>query len=99
MGDAGIGKSRLVWEFRQRVAGEAVACVVGHCVPQGGTIPYLPVLDVLREHAALSEGIPWGRQSNDCQRRAGRPGSILVRDCPSSYVFWGSAIAGEDSTT
>ena len=60
VGDAGIGKSRLVWEFRQRVAGESVECVVGHCVPQGGAIPFLPVLDVLRELATLSEGDPLG---------------------------------------
>jgi hypothetical protein len=60
VGDAGMGKSRLVWEFRERVAGEGVVCVAGHCVPQGGAIPYLPVLDLLREHAHLSEGDPLG---------------------------------------
>jgi DNA-binding NtrC family response regulator/tetratricopeptide (TPR) repeat protein len=58
VGEAGMGKSRLVWEFRQRVASEAVGCAAGHCVPQGGSIPYLPVLDLLREYAGLSEGDP-----------------------------------------
>jgi len=74
VGDAGIGKSRLVWEFRQRVAGEAVACVAGHCVPQGGTIPYLPVLDVLREHTALSEGDTLGTTVERLSRTLGRAG-------------------------
>jgi DNA-binding NtrC family response regulator/tetratricopeptide (TPR) repeat protein len=60
VGDAGIGKSRLAWEFRQHVAGAAVGCIAGHCVPQGGAIPYLPVLDLLRDHAGLSEPDPLG---------------------------------------
>src|SRR5262245_48267151 len=42
-GDAGIGKSRLVLEFRQALAaaGEAVTWLEGRCVSFGQTIPFL----------------------------------------------------------
>jgi predicted ATPase len=48
MGDAGVGKSRLLFEFRQRVAKQRVTYVEGRCLSYGSTMPYLPVLDLLR---------------------------------------------------
>jgi DNA-binding CsgD family transcriptional regulator/tetratricopeptide (TPR) repeat protein len=47
-GDAGIGKSRLVGEFCQRL-GEDVAVATGACVPMiDGGLPYAPVVGILR---------------------------------------------------
>ncbi|HEV8615198.1 MAG TPA: sigma 54-interacting transcriptional regulator [Methylomirabilota bacterium] len=47
-GDAGIGKSRLLFEFRQSLAGKDVTYLEGRGHSYGVTSPYLPVLDVLR---------------------------------------------------
>jgi tetratricopeptide (TPR) repeat protein len=55
VGDPGMGKSRLLAEFRQRLAGQAVTYYTGHCLPYGQATPYLPVRDVLRQHWGLSE--------------------------------------------
>ena len=57
-GEAGIGKSRHVFEFRRALAeaGEAVIWLEGRCLSFGQTMPLLPVVDQLRvafgiEHA------------------------------------------------
>jgi transcriptional regulator with AAA-type ATPase domain/tetratricopeptide (TPR) repeat protein len=47
-GEAGIGKSRLLHEFRQTLRGESVTYLEGHCVSYGTNIPYLPVITALR---------------------------------------------------
>jgi DNA-binding NtrC family response regulator/predicted ATPase len=54
-GDAGIGKSRLLFEFRQSLAGLPVGYHQGYCYSYGTTVPYLPVLDLVRAALAISE--------------------------------------------
>jgi transcriptional regulator with AAA-type ATPase domain/tetratricopeptide (TPR) repeat protein len=47
-GEAGIGKSRLLHEFRQRVRDHRVTYLEAHCVSYGTSIPYLPIVELLR---------------------------------------------------
>ncbi len=48
LGNAGVGKSRLVSEFAKSVSGEViVAC--GRCLPYGEGITHWPLADVIRE--------------------------------------------------
>jgi class 3 adenylate cyclase/tetratricopeptide (TPR) repeat protein len=47
VGDAGMGKSRLLLEFRERVAGQAT-WAQGDCISFGRSIPFLPVVEMLR---------------------------------------------------
>ena len=56
-GDAGIGKSRLLLEFRRRLAAanEEVTWLEGRCVSLGGSIPMLPTIDQLRENFRIDE--------------------------------------------
>ena len=54
-GEAGIGKSRLLFEFRQQVVGEAVTCLEGRCLSYGSGVAYLPVLDLLRGVCGITE--------------------------------------------
>lgn len=56
-GEAGIGKSRLVLEFRQALAtvGEAVTWLEGRCLAFGQTIPFLPLVEQLRVNFGLKE--------------------------------------------
>jgi predicted ATPase/DNA-binding CsgD family transcriptional regulator len=47
-GEAGVGKTRLVHEFADRVGGEAQV-MLGSCIPlTGGGLPYAPIVDALR---------------------------------------------------
>ena len=56
-GDAGIGKSRLLYEFRQRLAERQrpVSWVEGQCVSFGQSIPFLPLIDLLRKNFGIEE--------------------------------------------
>jgi len=55
VGEAGIGKSRLLFEFRRRAAAEGVGYLEGRCVSYGSAIPYLPFLDLIRRGFGLTE--------------------------------------------
>jgi tetratricopeptide (TPR) repeat protein/class 3 adenylate cyclase len=46
-GEAGLGKSRLLLEFRRRIETAATTLLVGRCSAYGQSTPYLPWLDVL----------------------------------------------------
>lgn len=55
VGDAGIGKSRLLFEFRRTLTEEPVTYLESHCVSYGSVIPYLPVLELLRATCQVAE--------------------------------------------
>jgi class 3 adenylate cyclase/tetratricopeptide (TPR) repeat protein len=56
-GDAGIGKSRLLYEFRRALkdAGHGVTWLEGQCVSFGQPIPFLPLVDQLRKNFRIEE--------------------------------------------
>jgi class 3 adenylate cyclase/tetratricopeptide (TPR) repeat protein len=56
-GEAGIGKSRLLLEFRRGLAetGEDATWLEGQCVSFGQAIPFLPIVDQLRRNFAIEE--------------------------------------------
>jgi transcriptional regulator with AAA-type ATPase domain/tetratricopeptide (TPR) repeat protein len=55
IGEAGIGKSRLLFEFRQSLAGQPVTYLEGHCFSYGTDIPYLPILELVRAICGVVE--------------------------------------------
>ena len=57
-GEPGIGKSRVLEEFRCILAGTPVTYGTGHCLSYGHTTPYLPVLDLLRQLCGITDADP-----------------------------------------
>jgi class 3 adenylate cyclase/tetratricopeptide (TPR) repeat protein len=55
VGEPGIGKSRLVAEFRRQVTDGRVTWVEARCLSYGTAIPYLLVLDLLRSNCGILE--------------------------------------------
>src|SRR4029434_440766 len=53
--EAGGGKSRLLYEFRHRLQDKRVTYLEGRCLSHGRTIPYHPLIDVLRHNCGISE--------------------------------------------
>jgi predicted ATPase len=48
VGEVGVGKSRLRYEFRSRLDLAAVRIIEGRCQALGNTTPYLPFIEALR---------------------------------------------------
>jgi class 3 adenylate cyclase len=55
VGEPGIGKSRLLAEFRRQLGEQRVTWIEGRCVSYGAAIPYLLVLDLLRSNCGIVE--------------------------------------------
>lgn len=55
VGEAGVGKSRLLFEFRQTLSAETLTDLEGHGESYGGGSPYLPVIDLLKGHFRVDE--------------------------------------------
>jgi class 3 adenylate cyclase/tetratricopeptide (TPR) repeat protein len=53
VGEAGIGKSRLLYEFKQWLAQEDASYVEGSCFAYGDSISYLPFLEIVRGFCGL----------------------------------------------
>jgi class 3 adenylate cyclase/tetratricopeptide (TPR) repeat protein len=56
MGEAGIGKSRLLLEFQHRLADEPVTWLTGRCISYGKEMAYLPIIDLLKHNFQVEEG-------------------------------------------
>jgi class 3 adenylate cyclase/tetratricopeptide (TPR) repeat protein len=56
IGEAGVGKSRLLYEFHQAI-GEEVRVVVGECNATGRTTPYHPFAMVVRELLGVDNAV------------------------------------------
>jgi predicted ATPase/DNA-binding winged helix-turn-helix (wHTH) protein/class 3 adenylate cyclase len=55
VGEPGLGKSRLVYEFRRSLGRRRLTYRTGRCLSYGSTTPYLPVLDLLRHHCGITD--------------------------------------------
>jgi predicted ATPase len=50
VGEPGVGKSRLLYEFCRSLGPERVRVLRSHCVAYGTTIPYWPILELVRQN-------------------------------------------------
>jgi class 3 adenylate cyclase len=56
--EPGMGKSRLLHEFRQHIGNERAFILSGSCSPDGQQTPFLPFIEVVRGSFRLSVGEP-----------------------------------------
>jgi class 3 adenylate cyclase/tetratricopeptide (TPR) repeat protein len=74
VGEAGVGKSRLCYEFTERCRGRDVSVYQAHCPPHGRSIPFLPVLELFRDYFGV------GEQDRDQTAREKIAGRLLLLD-------------------
>ena len=55
MAEAGIGKSRLLYEFRKAVAHEDVTFLEGKCLSYSRGVAYHPFIDILKSNFDIGE--------------------------------------------
>jgi class 3 adenylate cyclase/tetratricopeptide (TPR) repeat protein len=53
--EAGIGKSRLLYEFRKAIANEDVTFFEGRCLSYSRNVPFHPIIDVLKSNFDIKE--------------------------------------------
>jgi class 3 adenylate cyclase/tetratricopeptide (TPR) repeat protein len=56
VGEAGVGKSRLLLEFRSLIPKGEATYLEGRCIHFGSSMAYLPLLDILRSYVGIKEG-------------------------------------------
>jgi predicted ATPase len=56
VGEAGVGKSRLVYEFRKSL-GDRATFLTGRCFNYGSKVNYLPITDLLRAFYTIEKGL------------------------------------------
>jgi class 3 adenylate cyclase len=64
VGEAGVGKSRLCFEFAERCRARSIPIAEAHAVAHGKMIPFLPLLELLRGYFQISD-----RDSEENARR------------------------------
>ena len=56
-GDPGVGKSRLLFEFLHGLEGTGLLELEATCLSYGASIPYHPILELLRRYLGLADGL------------------------------------------
>jgi len=54
--EAGVGKSRLLYEFRKKLSSEDVMFLEGRCLSFSGGVAYHPIIDILKANLDIAEG-------------------------------------------
>ncbi|HEY7490412.1 MAG TPA: winged helix-turn-helix domain-containing protein, partial [Candidatus Tectomicrobia bacterium] len=55
VGAPGMGKSRLIYEFRRSLADRRLTYLAGTCLSYGSHTPYLPLLDIVRHYCGITD--------------------------------------------
>jgi class 3 adenylate cyclase/tetratricopeptide (TPR) repeat protein len=74
VGEPGVGKSRLCHELTERARAQGVRVHSAHCVAHGKMIPFLPVLELMRDFFGITE------QDGDEAARRKIAGTLLLLD-------------------
>ena len=70
VGEAGAGKSRLLYELRERVGRIGAKILRGRCRPPGRMAPYVPFVEILHDALSLRGRAPQECNADDVVARA-----------------------------
>jgi class 3 adenylate cyclase/tetratricopeptide (TPR) repeat protein len=95
VGEAGMGKSRLIAEFRRSLRSEPHTYLQGHCVSYGQTMAYQPVLTLLRHACGITESERPAVMATKVRRRLHEVGIDPAIAAPYLLHLLGSARESE----
>jgi class 3 adenylate cyclase/tetratricopeptide (TPR) repeat protein len=91
--EAGVGKSRLLYEFRKAVANQDVTFLEGRCLSYSRGVAYHPVIDILKANFDIHEG----DGDFDIKEKVKRGLKILGADEASTLPYLLELLAVKDS--
>jgi class 3 adenylate cyclase len=74
VGEPGLGKSRLCFEFVERCRADGVPVYEAHCPAHGKNIPFIPILELFRNYFGITA------QDTPAQARQKIAGTLLMLD-------------------
>jgi len=95
LAEAGLGKSRLLYEFRKAVAGEEVTFLEGRCLSYGRGTAYHPIIEILKsvfelnpeeEPGAVREKLARGFRRLKIPERANLFVALQILGAPESGI-------------
>jgi tetratricopeptide (TPR) repeat protein len=93
--EAGMGKSRLLYEFRKAVANEDIAFLEGRCLSYSRGIPYFPIIDLLKSTFDIRESDSESEIRRKIAVELNQPGSEI----PSIRSYFMELLSGKDTGT
>ena len=91
--EAGVGKSRLLYEFRKAVANEDVNFLEGKCLSYSRGVAYHPVIDILKSNFDIQEG----EGDQEIREKLKRGLEIMKVDEPSTLPYLLELLSVKDS--
>jgi len=81
--EAGVGKSRLLYEFRKAVSNEDVTFLEGKCLSYSRGVAYHPVIDILKSNFDIQEG----DEDSEIREKVKKGLNILQADEASTFSY------------
>ena len=85
VGEAGVGKSRLLRQMIEMLTPEECLYLEGECLHYGEAVAYLPILGILRSYFGLDDGDPEPVTKRKIKERIGRLDNKLEIILPPLY--------------
>lgn len=92
--DAGVGKSRLCFEFAERCRARGVRVLEGRALAHSRATPFEPVIDVVKAYFEIAVDDPPERARDRIAATLARADTDFASDLPLLYDFLGLAEAG-----
>ncbi len=98
VGEPGVGKSRVLYEFRRLLAERDVAYLEGWCQSFGQSTPYLPLQDLVRAVCAVGDSDTSAQIAERVRTALDRLGLAAVEDAAYLLRLLGVADQGDSLT-
>jgi class 3 adenylate cyclase/tetratricopeptide (TPR) repeat protein len=91
--EAGVGKSRLLYEFRKAVASDDVTFGEGRCLSYSRGVAYHPIIDITKTYFDVTEG----DRDNEIRKKVERGLTFLGIADPSTLPYFLELLSVQDS--